>query len=89
MHVGILSLRWLEWVGRSRPQASIAHGFDSGFGHSRVPAVINAAIARSKIKKEPNQEPMLPDFGLRPATLGEETAGQSLSGDGQPRPWLR
>jgi hypothetical protein len=36
-----------------------------------------------KIKKEPNQEPMLPDFGLQLTVLSEETAGQSLSGDGQ------
>jgi hypothetical protein len=42
----------------------------------------------SKIKKEPSPEPMLADFGLRPATLGEETAGQSPSGDSQQHPRL-
>ena len=41
-----------------------------------------------KIKKEPNQEPMLSDFEPRRATLDEDTAGQSPSGDGQPQPRL-
>ncbi|MGB6453694.1 MAG: hypothetical protein WBH47_04300, partial [Streptosporangiaceae bacterium] len=44
--------------------------------------------SRAKIKKEPNQEPMLSDFEPHPATLSEETAGQSPSGDSQPQPWL-